>query len=114
MALIVASRRKDFEKTMLKLDTDYVLVFMDKQIISLNMIEIIENSHHEIPYKKQTVRHGQRSLRGEIIERYVNHARTNKPTTLETIDFMGLIVESDAWYNKHKQKSNKLKKELVK
>ena len=62
LSLLSAVKRDDFEEMFL--DTDYVLTITDNQIISFNLIDLIENSHHELPYNKQTVAHGQRSLRG--------------------------------------------------
>jgi hypothetical protein len=80
-------------------DADYVLFRADDMIISFNMIDVIENTHHELPYDKQIYSHGQRSLRGELVTRYINHARTNENTTLEIASSIGLLPESDAWYN---------------
>jgi len=77
-------------------ECDYVLYIIDKQIISFNLIDIIENYHHELEYKQQSITHGQRSLRGEIIGRYLNHARTNEATTLEIATTIGLLPDNDA------------------
>lgn len=88
-------------------DTDYALVAINNQIISLNLIDIIENAHHQLPYGQQTVAHGQRSLRGEIISRYSCHGRTNEQTTHEIALSMGILPESDAWYNYSKYKHNR-------
>lgn len=104
--LLASVRRDDFED--LFNATDFVLVFIDNQIISFNMIDIIENAHHEIPFGKQIIQHGQRCLRGEILNRYISHGRTDNITTIETIKSMGILPESDKWYNKdyykHKRK----------
>lgn len=91
MTLIAAVRRDDFETILA--DTDYVLTVFDGKIISLNMIDIIENSHHELSYDRQIFSHGQRSLRGEIVDRYVKHARTNEQTTREIAASMGLLLD---------------------
>ncbi|HUC96488.1 MAG TPA: hypothetical protein VMR16_02360 [Candidatus Saccharimonadales bacterium] len=99
-ALVAAVKRGDIEG--LLFDTDYVLYILDEKVISFNLIDVIENSHHELAYEKQVISHGQRSLRGEIIERYVKHARTDEATTLETIKSIGLLPDSDAWYNNAK------------
>lgn len=83
-------------------DTDYVLVILDGKIISLNLIDIIENAHHELSYDKQIISHGQRSLRGELVGRYVSHARTHEPTVREIAREIGLLQDFNECYN-HKQ-----------
>ena len=87
-------------------DVDYVLIMADGKIISFNLIDVIENAHHKLSYDKQTVSHGQRSLRGEILSRYLDHPRTNEPTTIDIAISIGLLADNDEWYNdiKHKLK----------
>jgi len=83
----------------LLIDCDYVLYIVDGKVVSLNLIDIIENSHHELPFEQRTDSHGQRSLRGEIVGRYVNHARTDEMTILETASAFGLSPNPDTCYN---------------
>ena len=87
-------------------DVDYVLIMADGKIISFNLIDVIENAHHKMPYDKQSVTHGQRSLRGELLGRYLAHPRTDKSTTIEIALSIGLLADNDEWYNgiKHKLK----------
>ena len=99
-SLMAAVKNRDIES--LLTDTDYVLYIIDDKVISLNMIDVIENSHHELPFDRQVIGHGQRSLRGEIIKRYIDHARTDDLTTFETISSIGLLPEQDSWYNNAK------------
>lgn len=101
-ALNAAIRRKDGE--LLFMGADYVLLIIAGMPVSFNLIDVIENSHHEMPFGKNVISHGQRSLRGELVERYVNHARTNEATTYEIAYHIGLLPESDAWYNSSKYK----------
>jgi hypothetical protein len=101
-SLITSIKHRDRNIEALLVDTDYVLYIIDGKVISFNLIDVIENAHHELPYDKQIISHGQRSLRGEIIGRYINHTRTNEATTLETLSSIGLLSESDAWYNNSK------------
>jgi len=113
-ALISAIKNDDAE--LLFADADYVLLTFENKVISFNLIDIIENSHHELSYAKQIVSHGQRSLRGELVGRYINHKRTDEVSTREIASLIGLLPESDAWYNdvKYKQKqTKKLLKESV-
>lgn len=81
------------------LNTDYVLFFIDQKLISFNLIDAIENMHHELPFGKRIYSHGQRSLRGEIIERYLQHSLTDETTTRQLALDAGLLVESDQWYS---------------
>lgn len=88
-------------------DSDYVLIIIDNKIVSFNLIDAINNSHHELSYDKQIISHGQRSLRGELVNRYINHSRTNNETTKDIAAAIGLIPESDAWYNNANISRNK-------
>jgi len=87
-------------------DNDYVLIMADGKIISFNLIDVIENAHHRLSYDKQIVSHGQRSLRGELLGRYMDHPRTDEPTAVEIAVSIGLLADNDEWYNdiKHKLK----------
>lgn len=98
------------------IDTDYTMIMLDNQIISLNLIDVIENAHHKMPYSHQIFSHGQRSLRGELVSRYVDHARTNDETTRNIATSIGLILKDDAYYDKlkHKHKTLNKPKELIK
>ena len=94
----------------LLLDVDYVMFMLDGRIMSFNMIDVVENAHHKMPYECQTISHGQRSLRGELVSRYVEHARTDESTTIMIAKSIGLMPDSDACYNnvkyKHKPKGS--------
>lgn len=108
-SLIAAVKHSNIEELLLK--TDYVLYNLDDKIISFNLIDVIENAHHELPYVKQSISHGQRSLRGEIVQRYIDHARTDKSTTLETITLIGLLPDEDSWYNNAKAYKKRVSKQ---
>jgi hypothetical protein len=99
-SLIAAVKKENIEE--LLYETDYVLYVVGDDIISFNLIDVIENAHHELNFESRIISHGQRSLRGEIIERYVNHIRTDKESTLEIAKSIGLLPDSDAWYNNAK------------
>lgn len=91
-------------------DTDYVLLVMEGTTISFNMIDVIENSHHNMPYTRQIISHGQRSLRGELVGRYIDHARTDEVTVREMADHIGLLPEMDTWYTEVKNKRKRAEK----
>jgi hypothetical protein len=114
-ALVESVKRGKSE--LLLADADYVLIMLDNKIISFNLIDIIENTHHGLSYDKQIISHGQRSLRGELVGRYVDHERTHESTTLEIAADIGLLPESDTWYtnDKYQQKqTGKNSKRLTK
>lgn len=107
-SLLAAAKNTSIED--LLIETDYVLYMIDDTTISFNMVDIIENSHHEIPYGRHSTAHGQRSLRGEIIRRYIKHARTDEKSTREIAAVIGLMPASDAWYNNAKDYKKQAKK----
>jgi len=98
-ALMAVAKRGDIES--LLAGNDYVLMMLDDKIISFNPIDVIENSHHGLPYEQQTISHGQRNLRGELVKRYADHVRTDAVTTRDIALSIGLLPESDAWYTKY-------------
>lgn len=76
-------------------ETDYVLFQQDGQTVSFNLIDAIENSHHQLPFEKRKLEHGKRALRGEIFQRYVEHPRTaDEPTRQLAID-AGLLESGE-------------------
>jgi len=92
-------------------DTDYVLITIENKLVSFNLIDVIENAHHELPFEKRIISHGQRSLRGEIVGRYINHARSNDETTRDIASRIGLLPAQDAWYTEFKHKNNQTKEQ---
>lgn len=75
-------------------ESDYIMLLIDGVIVSFNLIDIVENLHHELEYRRATHSHGQRSLKGEIVDRYVNHTASHEGTTLEIADTIGLLSTS--------------------
>jgi len=104
-ALMLAVKNNNIEE--LLLDTDYTLMDFNGQVVSFNLIDVVENSHHELKYEDQLFVHGRRALAGELVDRYVMHARTNLETSIEIFQSIGLLSSEDACYNitkyKHKQ-----------
>jgi len=90
-------------------DSDYVLLKIEGQIISFNMIDVIENAHHNLSYTNQVISHGQRSLRGEIVNRYFDLAAGNKKAARDVAKMIGLLPKNDLWYNKSIYKHNQNK-----
>lgn len=79
----------------LLLDDDYVLVSIDNETISCNLIDVIENAHHQLSFDERSKSHGQRSLRGEIVARYLDHERTDDQSTRTIAESAGLLPASD-------------------
>ncbi len=80
-------------------ETDYVLLPFDDDVVSFNLIDVIENSHHELGYENKIASHGQRSLRGEIVQRYLDNGRADETVVKDIVSDIGLLRESDQWYN---------------
>lgn len=78
--------------------TDFVLINIDGQIVSFNLIDVVESSHHQLLFEDRIISHGQRALRGEIITRYLAHPQTNDETTNRLAIDAGLVEESDTHY----------------
>lgn len=100
-----SSVRRGIANDML-LGADYVLFFIDDKLISFNLIDVIDNMHHELPFSQRIYSHGQRSLRGEIIERYLQNNLTDETTTRQLALDAGLLVEKDTWYSEKMEPSN--------
>lgn len=95
---LVTSVKKGTSEVLL-MDADYVLMSFGDSVVSFNLIDVIENSHHELAYEQRIVSHGRRSLRGEIVQRYIEHTRTDGTTVLEQATDIGLLPDSDKWYS---------------
>lgn len=74
---------------------DYVLVNLGDGVISLNLQDVIENSHHELPYEQRRVDHAQRHLRMEIVKRYAEHDRTSDTMVKQLAGEIDVHRESD-------------------
>ncbi len=95
-ALNSSVKRGTFEK--LLIGADYVMMSFVGEPVSFNLIDVIENAHHELTFEQRIVSHGQRSLRGEIVQRYLQHASVNETMALDVATETGLLPESDRLY----------------
>ena len=91
-ALISAVRQ---DRTQLLSDTAFVLTAFVDGPVSFNLQDVIENSHHELPYAERTCAHAQRHLRTEIIRRYADHDRTDNTLVHQLAEQMGLKPAGD-------------------
>ena len=103
---LVMGVRHGIAETLL-MDTDFVLIAIHGDVISFNLIDTIENTHHELSFEQRIISHGRRSLRGELVSRYLSHGTTNVEAKKNIAASVGLIPESDeayiALYNQQKQ-----------
>jgi len=76
-------------------DSDYVLLVLDNKTISFNMIDVVENSHHDLPLDKRKTESAERSLRGELVQRYYENPQTHKDTVIQLGKDAGLFDEND-------------------
>ena len=58
-------------------DTTDTLLVLDGEVVSFNLLDVIENAHHQLPFAMRNMGHAQRRLRAEIIKRYAEHDRTS-------------------------------------
>lgn len=84
-------------------DADFVLIKIEDEVVSFNLIDVIENAHHQLPFDQRLISHGQRSLRGEIVQRYHDHPRTDENTTAQLAVDAGLIEHADQHYPRANQ-----------
>ena len=77
-------------------NTQYVLLPFDDGPVSFNLIDVIENTHHAVPYAERSVDHAHRHLRREIIRRYAEHDRTSDELVHNLAELAGLKPSLDS------------------
>ncbi len=92
-ALKNAVRNNQFEALLGSLG--YVLLNLGDGPISFNPQDVVENTHHELPYAERQNGHGKRHLRLEIIKRYAEHDRTHDDLVHQLAEEMGLKPAED-------------------
>lgn len=98
MALGALVRRDEPKARHLLKDSYYVLTNLGSGPISLNILDIIENDHHHLPYENRTVAHAQRQLRAEIVRRYAELERAHKATVHDVAREVGMMLDEDDQY----------------
>ena len=98
MALNSLIRRDESRAHELLGEASYVLVNVGSGPISFNLIDVINNSHHGLPYQKRVVAHAQRKLRAEFVRRYAEHERTHNDTVHTIAREIGMMLEDDNEY----------------
>ncbi len=72
-------------------NTHFVLLPFDEGPISFNLLDVIDNAHHQLPFDERKLDHAQRHLRLEIISRYAEHDRTSNELVHNLAEQAGLI-----------------------
>lgn len=98
MALNALVRNDENRAKNLLHDTPYVLTNLGSGPISFNLLDIVENSHHDLPYDKRTMAHAQRKLRAELVRRYAEHERTHDDTVRTMAREIGVMLDEDEEY----------------
>lgn len=94
-ALNAAVRREDIDIEELLEASPYVVINLGAGPISCNLHDVIENTHHELPYEKRTLAHAQRQLRTELIRRYAEHERTHDEMVKELAREAKILLDDD-------------------
>ena len=97
-ALNALVRRDEARAKQVLGNTSYILVNLGDGPLSLNLLDVVENSHHGIPYEQRSVAHAQRKLRAELVRRYAEHERTHRDTVHSLAREIGVLVEEDESY----------------
>lgn len=79
-------------------ERSYVLGTAGTGPISFNILDVIENDHHDLPYEKRVTAHAQRRLRAELVRRYAEHERTHTDTVHNLAREVGLLLDEDEHY----------------
>lgn len=75
--------------------TAYTLLNVGGDIVSFNLLDIVESAHHQLDFAHRVLGHGQRHLRAEVVRRYAEHERTNETSVHGLADETGLKPPSD-------------------
>lgn len=62
------------------LTKDYLIFILDREVVSFNSIDLLDDLRHNRQFKTRTLNHARRALMGEITHRYTNHPSTHIPT----------------------------------
>ena len=78
--------------------SDFTMVNWDGHVISLNLLDVVENAHHELSFDQRTRSHATRFLRMEIVKRYAEHERTNNDMVERLAKEVELSRDNDQYY----------------
>jgi len=92
-ALVASVGRGDAERVLA--NTPYALMLFDNEVVSFNLLDVIEASHHHLPFEQRLVGHAKRRLRLEIVKRYAEHDRTSGEMIQQQAREIGLTMDND-------------------
>lgn len=78
------------------LTTDFVLFSFNGEIVSFNLLDIIDDIQSERSFKDRTLEHGQRALTGEIVHRYTTHPGAHDATVRSLLRDTKLLFDERA------------------
>lgn len=78
--------------------TQDTLLMIGGEVMSFNLLDTVDNAHHQLPFEKRRLDHAQRRLRAELIKRYAEHDRTSGDMVHELAKQAGLMRGSEADY----------------
>ena len=81
----------------------FALLFVEEQIVSFNLYDVIENAHHELALDARRIDHAQRHLRSEIIRRYAEHERTYTTVVHNLTKEANIKMDEDQHYQQMDQ-----------
>ena len=67
------------------LATDYIVVSFESEVVSFNLLDILEDIHEGRAYARRTLVHGRRALLGELTHRYLEHGSTHDSTVRDLL-----------------------------
>lgn len=72
-------------------ESEFAFFVAPDGVVSMNLVDVIENYHHDLPYGKHSITSGKSRLKQELLNRYINHARTDEVTVREIAATIGLV-----------------------
>lgn len=81
-------------------DSDYALLSLPDGVVSFNIQDVIENSHHQLAFEDRMLGHAQRHLRLEIIKRYAEADKIDNALIKKLTQEIGIHREDDHDYPK--------------
>jgi len=98
LALNGLVRRDEKRAKQLLAGNSYVLANVGSGPISFNILDVINNSHYDLPYEKRSLAHAQRKLRAELVRRYAEHERTHDDMVRTLTREIGVMIDDDENY----------------
>lgn len=79
-------------------DTRYTLIKVGGDVVSFNILDVVDNAHHELGFVNRRLDHAQRQLRLEILRRYAEHDRTHDELVHTLAEQASIKIEDDQYF----------------